>query len=42
VVYPKTDVPRPNQIDALQLGEPVGKTTGFEESRYREGENALR
>jgi len=42
VVYPVTNVPRPNQVDALQLGEPACKATGSEESRYGEGENDLR
>ena len=34
VVDPAANVPRPNQINALQLLEPARKTTGSEDTRY--------
>jgi len=42
VVYPVTNVPRSNQVNALQLLEPACKATGSKNSRDREGDDALR
>ena len=39
VIYLVTNVPRPDQVNALQLLELACKTTGSEDPRYREGDS---